>query len=437
MNRPPGAQAGMPKAGGGTRRTPALHWLSACGFLLCAVALSGCFRHEPPADLTIINEAEPESLDPALVTGQPDLRAVQGLFEGLTRNDPQTGRAVPGLAERWEISPDQCTYTFHLRTNLVWSTGGPITADDVVYSWIRALDPATAAEYAGQLFYLKNAEAFNAGRTRDPAAVGVHAPDEFTVQVELNHPTPFFLELCARPLLSVVPRHTIDARGDGWIQARPLPCSGPYELVSWRLNDKIRLRRNPRYWDAGRTQSEIIDLLPVGSANAALNLYERGQADIVWDKELVPTELMDVLLKRPDFHTFDYLGTYFVRINVTRKPFDDARVRQALALAIDKARLVQRISRCGEQPAACLVPDGLADYVPPPGWASIRSGPAGCSRRPVIPAARDFRVSSISSMPLPAGAPRCTRKSPSNCSSYGGRCWASKWNCGSLNGRYF
>jgi oligopeptide transport system substrate-binding protein len=338
-------------------------------FLLLVVCLvvAGCFRREPPADLTIVNGAEPETLDPAIVTGQPDMRVVQGLFEGLTRLDPKTGGPIPGLAERWEISPDQCTYVFHLRTNLVWSTGEPITADDVVYSWIRALEPATACDYAGQLFYLKHGEDFNAGRIRDPSQVGVRALDRFTVRVELNHPTSFFLDICDMPITGVVPRRTIEARGDAWLKARPLPSSGPYELVFWRPNDRIRLRKNPRYWDAANTQLELIDILPIGSPNVALNLYLRGQADVVWDKELVPTELLDVLLKRPDFHTFDYLATYFFRFNVTRKPFDDPRVRRALALAIDKQRLVQRITRAGEKPASHLVPDGTAHYVSPAG----------------------------------------------------------------------
>ena len=101
-------------------------------------------RQDPPADLTIINYSEPQSLDPAIVTAQPDMRIVPGMFEGLTRADPKTGRAIPALAERWELSPDGRIYTFHLRTNLVWSTGEPIRAADVVYSWIRTLAPATA-----------------------------------------------------------------------------------------------------------------------------------------------------------------------------------------------------------------------------------------------------------------------------------------------------
>jgi oligopeptide transport system substrate-binding protein len=237
----------------------------------------------------------------------------------------------------------------------------------VVYSWIRALDPATASEYAGQLFFLKNGEDFAAGKIKDPALVGVHALDPLTVRVELSHPTPFFPDICALPVTCVVPRQTIEKYGDRWLMAKPLPVSGPYELVYWRLNDKVRLHKNPRYWDATNTQSDLIDILPVGSANAAINLYESGQADIVWDMQLIPSELLDVVLKRPDFHQFNYLGTYFVRINVTRKPFDDPRVRQALALAVDKERIVKKITKGGEQIASHLVPSVSANYHPPEG----------------------------------------------------------------------
>ncbi|HEY1663107.1 MAG TPA: peptide ABC transporter substrate-binding protein [Verrucomicrobiae bacterium] len=325
-------------------------------------------RQEAPADITILNGAEPQSLDPALLTGQADMRVAIGMFEGLTRLDPTNAQAIPGLAESWDISPDGTVYTFHLRTNLVWSTGEPIRADDVVYSWIRTLEPATAAEYAGQLYYLTNAEAFNTGRIKDPSQVGVHALDPFTVRVELNHPTPFFLDICDMPMSYVVPRATIEKYGDHWLMAKPLPSSGPFELVYWRLNDKVRFKKNPLYWDAANTKSEIIDILPVGSANVAINLYEHGEADIVWDKDLIPAEILDVLLQRPDFHTFNYLGTYFVRFNVTRKPFDDPRVRQALAMAIDKKRIVERISKGGEEVATHLVPDGTADYTSPDGW---------------------------------------------------------------------
>jgi oligopeptide transport system substrate-binding protein len=247
---------------------------------------------------------------------------------------------------------------------LLWSTGEPITSADVVYSWLRTLNPATASDYAGQLYYVKNAEAYNTGKIQDASQVGVHALDPFTVRVELIHPTLFFLDICAMPLTCVVPRQTIEKYGDRWLRAKPLPVSGAYELLAWRLNDKIRLQKNPRYWDAANTQSERIDILPVGSPNTALNLYEHGQVDIVWDKELIPSELLDVLLRRPDFHSFTYLGNYFVRVNVTRQPFDDPRVRQALALAIDKERIVKKITKAGEVPTSGFVPPGTANYHP-------------------------------------------------------------------------
>lgn len=337
-------------------------------FLLVLLAAgAGCFRAEPPADVTILNSAEPESLDPAVIVAQNDMRVVSGMFEGLTRLEPVNASAVPGLADHWEISPDGLTYTFHLRTNLVWSTGGPITADDLVYSWHRALDPKTACRYAGQLYYLKNAEEYNTGVIKDADQVGVHAPDPRTVVVNLKAPTAFFLDLCAFPTLYVVPRQTIEQYGDRWLLARPLPSCGPFKLTEWRLNDKIRLCKNPLYWDAANTKSDIIDIRPVSAPNTALNLYESGLADVVWDKALIPSELVDALIKRPDFHTYSYLGTYFLRFNVTKKPFDDVRVRQALGLAVDKQRIVTRITRAGEQVTSHLVPPGTRNYDPPEG----------------------------------------------------------------------
>ncbi|HEY3854440.1 MAG TPA: peptide ABC transporter substrate-binding protein [Verrucomicrobiae bacterium] len=334
--------------------------------LLISCVAVGCARSEPKADLVIINGPDPETLDPALGISIEGLRVIAALFEGLTRYDPQTARPIPGLAKSWEISPDGRIYTFHLRDNLQWSQGEPITADDVVYSWQRVLDPDTAAEYAGQLYSVKNAEARAKGELKDPSQVGVHALDSRTVRVELNHPTPFFLDLCAFQTLAVVPRKFIETHGENWMRQHPLPTSGPYTVESWLLNDKIRLVKNPYYWDAANTRSAVIDLLPISAPSTALNLYESGEADIIWDRENLPYELTDVLSKRPDFHTFPFLATYFIRCNTTRKPFNDPRVRKALALSIDKQRLVERFLRGGEKPAGHLVPDGTANYITPP-----------------------------------------------------------------------
>ena len=352
-----------------SRRTrgPRVACFSFLALLLAGLALAGCGKNEPRADITIINGAEPESLDPAIITGQPDGRVAGALFEGLTRLNAKTATPEPALAERWEISPDGKVFTFHLRTNAVWSTGGPITAEDVVYSWRRVVDPLTASDYAGQLFLVKNAEEINTGKIKDLAALGAHVIDSHTLRVELIAPATFFLDLCAFRTLAVVPRAAIEKHGDQWIMMRPLPTSGPYTLDAWRIRDKIRVRKNPLHWDAANVLNEVVDFLPVESPNTALNLYESGSADIIWDKGLVPTELLDVLRRRPDCHNFDYLGTYFYRYNVTHKPFDDPRVRKALALAVDKRRLVERITRAGEKTASHLTPPGTANYTAPEG----------------------------------------------------------------------
>ena len=342
----------------------------AVALLLSTVTLvigPGCVRSDPPADLVIINVVEPGSLDPALAIGVEELRIVTALFEGLTRVDPVNAGPIPGLAERWERSPDGRTYTFFLRTNAQWSTGESITAEDVLYSWFRVLDQATASDYAGTLFYVKNAEAFYNGTLTNRDEVGIHKRNAHTVEVELINPTAYWLDLCALPVLAVVPRQAIERYGDRWSRARPLPVSGAYQLEAWRVNDKVRLRRNPRYWDAAHTHSELVDLLPIGNPSAVFNLYKAGEADLIWDKETVPAQLMSVLRTNRDCHTFNYLGTYFLRFNVTKKPFDQPKVRQALAMAIDKERIVNNLRKSGELTATHLVPPDTANYQPPRG----------------------------------------------------------------------
>ena len=346
-----------------------VHRLGTLFLCLCLLGQAGCFQQHEPADFVIINGPDPESLDPAIITSQADGRIVSAMFEGLTRFNAVTAQAEPALAKRWELSGDGTVYTFHLRDGIRWSTGEPITAHDVVYSWRRAVDPATASDYAGMLFYVKNAEAINGGKLTDLARLGVRAIDDQTVRVELAAPTPFFLELCAFWTLAVVPQKSIEQHGDQWCLSRPLPVSGSHTLDFWRVRDRIRLRKNERYWDAANTRNEVVDLLPVEAPATAINLYEAGQADVIWDKSLVPTELLDALSPRPDFHRFDYLGTYFVRFNTTKKPLEDPRVRKAMAMAIDKAQLVAKYTKGGERLATHFVPPGTGDYTPPSGPA--------------------------------------------------------------------
>lgn len=333
--------------------------------LLFAMACSACVR-QPRADLVFLNGAEPETLDPALITGQPEGRVANALFEGLLTFG-QSGKPQPGMAESWEISDDGRAYVFHLREGLQWSDGIPLTARDFVESWKRTLDPATASEYAYQLHYIKNAKAFNEGIKSDFSQVGVSAPDDRTLRVELENPTPFFLDLCAFVTLLPVPLHAIEKHGDDWIKPGKLTGNGAYLLESWRINDRIRLRKNPRYWNAANIALETIDILPVSKGNTAFNLYASGQADLMMDKGLVPPALLAEIKKRDDFHAAPFLGTYFLRFNCQRQPFKDPRVRRAFSLVVDKTSIVDRITRAGELPADSFVPPGAGGYDPPRG----------------------------------------------------------------------
>ena len=336
------------------------------GLLLVVLLLASC-RPTPRADLILHNGREPETLDPHLLTGQADGRVASALFEGLTRYDPVTGNAIPGLAASWSLSADGRLYMFQLRANAAWSDGRPILADDVVWSFRRAVNPATAADYASQYFYIENGEALCTGVERDLSKLGVEARSAREVSIRLRHPTPFFLELLASRVFAVVPREAVERGGDRWILQPGLPCSGPYTLASWRVNDRIRLRRNPRYWDAANVRAGSIDVLAGDSAHTALNQYLVGDIDFILDKDMFPPELGEALRRRADFHSYGYLGAYFIRFNTTRKPFDDPRVRRAIAMAIDRQGIVTRVTRMGEPPTSHLVPSGVGGYQPPKG----------------------------------------------------------------------
>ncbi len=326
--------------------------------------LTGCFKGQEPADFVFINGQEPESLDPAIITAQADGRIVSSLFEGLTARN-EKGEIIPGVAERWEISADGRTYTFHLRSNARWSNGEPVRASDFIYSWKRALLPQTASKYSSQLYFIKNAEAFNSGAITDFSRVGVSAPDESTLVVELSAPTPFFLDLTAFPTLMPVHRGSIEKYGDDWIKPGKMVSNGPYTLEQWRINDRIRLSANPHYWDKKSLKLKVVDILPTTQSSTAFNLFYSGSADLILDRGLVPAMLFGQLRQTPYFHSGPILAAYFYRFNVTKPPYNDVRVRRALSLAVDKKRIVEKITKAGEPIAPGIVPPGTQNYTSP------------------------------------------------------------------------
>jgi oligopeptide transport system substrate-binding protein len=338
----------------------------ACVWLLVAL-LASCSAERERADLVFINGAEPESVDPAVVTDQASMRISASLFEGLCRVNVE-GKSEPAVAERWDISADKKEYTFHLRSGLTWSNGEAVTATDFVRSWQRVLEPKTGADYASQLYVIKNARAYNEGAITDFTQVGVRTVDDRTLRVTLENPTPYFLDLCAFITFAPVNLPTLEQHGSAWIKPEHLVGNGAYTLEEWLLDDRIVLKKNPRYWDAANVRMRSVEIMPVSDPNTALNYFLTGQVDLMMDKGTVPVSLVSRLKKEPWFHTGPFLGTWFIRFNVTKPPFDNPLVRQAFSLAIDKRRITEKITNLGERTAGAIVPPGAGqDYQPPLG----------------------------------------------------------------------
>jgi len=331
--------------------------------LLVGVAVVGGCGGKPqePANVrefVYVSGAEPETLDPARMTGLLEGRLAGGLFEGLTTHDPATLAPLPGVAEKWDVSPDGLTYTFYLRRAL-WSNGDPITAADFAYSWRRVLEAETAASYAYLLYCIQGARAFHEGTERDFRTVGIEVVDERTLRVHLGRVTPYFLELTAFSTFMPVHRETVEKFGPKWTAPQNFVGNGPFVLKEWRINERIVMTRNPRYWDAAAVRSDRIVALPIESDAAAFNAYEEGRADLI---TTVPLPQFVHLRGRPDFHSCDYLGTYYFNFNVTRAPFDDVRVRRAFNHAVDKERLVRYVLRGGQKAAHTFVPPWIRGY---------------------------------------------------------------------------
>jgi len=333
------------------------------GLLLLALAGRGA-QLDPP-DFAFSNPGEVASLDPAAVTGVPEMKVLRFLCEGLVVKDPRTLEPLPGVAESWEISADGLVYTFHLRADARWSDGEPVTAQDFAWSFERLLDPRTAAAYAYQLWYVKGAQEFSsASGERSFASVGIRAPDARTLVLELAAPTPFFLDVLAGVPLMPVQRANLERLQQlyperwrvEWTRPEHLVTNSPYRLALRRVNDRLRFVKNERYWDARSVALGTVDCLCVEHLETALNLYLSGAVGWI---DNVPAAALPELRGRPDFHPAPYLATGFYRFNTTRAPFDDARVRRALALAVDREALAQSVLRAGERPCWGLLPPAI------------------------------------------------------------------------------
>lgn len=340
------------------------------GLLLSTFALAlstGCGKKQAPTStrqvLRFSLSGDPATLDPALMTGSAEIMLADALFEGLTARHPRDLSPQPGLAEKWDVSEDGLTYTFHLRP-AKWSNGEPLTAHDFAYSWRRALAPKTGAEYAYLLYCIKNAEAFNSGKTTVPDSVAVTAPDEATLQVVLERPTAYFLELTAFPILAPVSRTCVENHAGQWTRPENMVCNGAFVLKQQRQQQDLSLARNPLYWGAANVKLEEIRALVVRSEDTAFRMYHAGELD--WLRGM-PAAKIERMKGREDYRCGPHLGTEFYRFNVTKPPLDDVRVRKALSLAIDRAVICKHIRKRGEQAARSFAPTFTPNYEPAQG----------------------------------------------------------------------
>ncbi|MDP0501118.1 MAG: peptide ABC transporter substrate-binding protein [Verrucomicrobiota bacterium JB022] len=348
---------------------------SVCLWVLSLALLAGCGQREAPVDraakegiLLIDSGAEPATLDPQLASGQPEHKVIVALFEGLLVPHPEReGEVLPGVAEEWEHNDDASVWTFRLRENARWSDGSALTAHDFVRSYQRMLSPELAADFVTLLYRLKNAEDYHQGRLSNFGKVGVKALDEHTLQLTLVGPTPYFPTLLTHYAWYPVPIGTIEAHGGlfdrsgAWTRPGNIVGNGPFVLTRWEPNSRLQARPNRFYWNRENVALKGIDFFPIENDETSARMFDAGELHLTHS---LPTSDYERRKMRgdPTLVEGQQLGTYYYALNTDRKPLDDARVRRALALALDRSVIVQHITRSGERPAHRFVPDGFNQY---------------------------------------------------------------------------
>ncbi|MFZ5610492.1 MAG: peptide ABC transporter substrate-binding protein [Pseudomonadota bacterium] len=353
------------------------------GAFLMAGALAGCDRaprqaaEEGPSEaaaparkiITIANGAEPSSLDPQRTNLVADRRVVGSLFAGLVEVDG-AGNLIPGIAQSWDVSEDGKVYVFTLR-QARWSDGAPITAQDFVFSFRRLLAPATQSPFAAYYFVLRNGKAVHDG-TMLPDSLGVEALSAHILRLTLEQPMPALMGLLSHQSALPVPRHVVGRFGAAWTELRHLVVSGPFRLVEWQAGVRLELARNPLFYDADSLALDGVVFLPGEDMALTLRAFDEGEVDIV---EGLPADSVARYRRaRGEAVRIEpYWALYWYVFNTARPPFDDVRVRRALAMAVDRQHIVEQALGAGGVPATGIVPPSMPSYGPPmaPAWAEL------------------------------------------------------------------
>ena len=305
------------------------------------------------------NGAEPDTLDPHRSEETGSSEILRDLYEGLT-TETVDADVVPGAASSWTVSDDGTVYTFSMRANASWSNGDPVVAEDFVAGLRRTLDPATASTYAQTLYPIKNARAVNTGAVAVDE-LGVVAKDDGTLEITLEAPTPYFLQLLTHSSAYPIHRASLAAHGDDFVRPGQHVTNGAYVLQEWMVQSHIKLAKNEQYWDRENVAIDIVFYYPTEDIDSEFKRYRAGELDFTdqipnTQFQWIKTNLGDELQVEP------YLSTYYYVFDLSEPPFDDIRLRQALSMAIDREILTERVTGVGEVPAYSFVPEGVGNY---------------------------------------------------------------------------
>ena len=374
-------------------------------------------RPDPRADVVYANTSENFTLDPQRLSYQHDVRTSRSLFEGLVNVNGEHGTPEAAVAMSWQRGEDGRTWTYHLRDDARWSNGAPVTSHDFIYAWRRAILPDLAADYTGFFLSIEGAKDFFEWRvkalaefakspggadaadklwketeSRFATQVGLSAPDDHTLVVKLARPVAYWLDLCAFPAMFPVypplvesftrinPRTAQLEQDPGWTKGGVLVSNGPYQLVQWRPKRSMRFEKNPYYWNAANVSSQTIESIPIEDPNTSVLAFENG--DIDWLTDTIVEYRGDMFDEakrglRKNLHVLDAFGTDFFSFNCRPKladgranPFANPAVRRAFTLAVDKATIVNNITRLDETVATTFIPpDSIPGYQTPTGLA--------------------------------------------------------------------
>ncbi len=303
--------------------------------------------------------ADPKTIDPGLNGATDGGDIIANTFEGLVVE--RNGVVKPGIAKSWDVSADGKTVTFHLRESK-WSDGSALTAHDFEYAWKRALAPETASEYSWLWEYTNVVNSTDASMGEVPVdEVGVKALDDYTLEVKLVAPTPYFVSLTSFYHFAPVKQSAVEAGPEGaWAKDPSIYVSnGPFVLTSYVIGDGLTLEKNPNFWDAANVQIDKINVKFIDEASTAYTAYNAGDFDFLND--VPPAEVPKLIAENPEYYIFPLLGTYYYNFNMDLEMFKDERVRRALTLSIDREQIVEVLAG-GQVPAPGFVPPGFPDH---------------------------------------------------------------------------